>query len=128
MPTQAEAHTALDLATQSVFSGYTVIYKNQDAGKQTTDYVQQLVFFLNNSQYELGNSVGGRQTGKLVFIFCVRKGTGSAVLNTWGQMLVTSFRSKTIGGVVLGNLVSLPSAETENWSVTVTEIPFYFDG
>lgn len=127
MPTLAEVHAALDSATNTAFSGYTVFYKNQTAPKQTSDFIKQLVFFSDNKQFELGNTARGRQRGKIVFVFHIRKGTGSAVLNTWHQIVLNVFRTKVIGGAVLLDALSSTSAETENWSITVVEVPFYFD-
>lgn len=127
MPTLAEAHAALDLATATAFSGYNVYYKDQTVPEMTEPFIKQMVVFSRSSQSELGNSVNGRNRGSIIFIFHRKKGEGSSLLNTWNQILINTFRSKTIGGVVLQSVVSSNSGETEQWVISVSEVPFYFD-
>ena len=127
MPTLASVHTALDQATAAAFTGYPVVYKNQKAPKTAESFIKQLVLFTSNKQYQLGDTANGRQTGKLLFLFHVKRGIGSSLANTWHDILITSFRSKLIGGAVLQNVISYAGGETENYDISVVEVSFYFD-
>lgn len=127
MPTIATVHAALDQATATALAGYTVFYSNQNTTPQTSTYIKQRVFFQNSNQFELGNTTSGRTRGTLVFMFHVKKGSGSAVLNTLQQIVLTSFRSKTIGGAVLQNANMSAAGETEQWAIHTVQVPFYFD-
>lgn len=127
MPTQSSVHAAIDALTAAVFVGHPVYYANMDVPKQSADYIKQSVVFSSNSQYQLGDTVSGRERGRILFAFHNKKGTGSAVRNTWNQLVGTGFRSKVVGGAVLQNVTASVAGETENWAITVVEVPFYFD-
>lgn len=127
MPTFEQVHTALDQLTNTAFTGYSVFYGNQDVPKQSSPFVKQRVAFTRNSQYQLGDTVNGRQQGLILFQFHVLKNTGSSLLNTWRQIVVNSFRSKVVGGAVLQNASLSANGESDVWAIEQWQVPFYFD-
>lgn len=127
MPTHNEVHAALDQLTASVFSGNPVFFTNQHVPKQSAAYVKQSVYFSSSDQFELGNTLNGRNHGIIMFQFHVPRNTGSALLNTWRQIVINSFRSKVVGGAVLQNARASANGETETWAIEQWVVPFYFD-
>lgn len=92
----------------------------------TAPYVKQRVFFTEDSQAELGNDCFRKQEGYLLFIVCVRKGTGDYDRNRIIDRITRGFRSKQIGdATTLDPLIGV-SSESEQWSFTGVNIPFWF--
>lgn len=130
MATRSSVHTAIDLLTASVLSGYTVVYDNadyEDASRKGVPFVAQTVSFRENNQFELGRPDMRRQHGVVAFLVHARKGTGASVRNTLVEALQNAFSSRVIGGATFVNATELPLGVTGSWAITRVEIPFHYE-
>lgn len=93
----------------------------------TKSWVKQTVYFTEDRQAELGNDCFRRQRGYVLFLIYVKRGLGNYDRNTITDRLTRAFRSRYVGQATMLDAQMIPSSETENWSVTGVQIPFYFD-
>lgn len=129
MPTITSVHAAIDQHTLSSFPSIPVIFGNTEnlvLSEQQNPFLKQRVLFVTDSQFQLGDVVSSKKTGSVIFIVHTRKNTGDADRNSLQDLVLKSFRSKVIGGATFLNARVISSGETENWSLTGIEIPFFF--
>ncbi len=127
--TFAQVQVLLDQLTESSLVAYPLLYDNQDdsaLSAGTVSYIKQKVLFGQARQFELGNPDRGRLYGSILLRLHERRGLGSAGRNAMLQAVVSSFRSKAVGGVTLLNARIVNQGETGNWNVTSVEIPFFW--
>ncbi len=123
-------HQAIDSYTASMFPDVPVLYTNQindSLSNGTVPFIKQSVFFLQDTQLELGNSSTSRQRGTVVIIIYTRKGTGSMSRDTLYQRVRLAFRNKLIGGATFQEVQSLRNSLSEQWQMSAYQIPFFFN-
>lgn len=127
--TFAQAQTLLDQLTSVELAAYPILYDNQDDSELSLGvlpFIKQKVLFGQARQYELGSTDRGRHYGSILLRLHERRGQGSSGRNAMLQAVVSSFRSKAVGGVTLLNAHVANQGETGNWNVTSVEIPFFW--
>lgn len=132
MPTEIEVHAAIDTLTNAEIettAGIPVVYGNQSnvsLSGGTIAFLTQRVIFTNDNQLGLGNTASRKHLGSLIFIIHCRKGTGDFDRNRLQAAVVNSFRSRVVGGATLLNAKSVAQGDTDNWTLSGIQIPFYF--
>lgn len=132
MPTKSQVHTALDNLTTSVFSGYTIIFSNQEnhsPSEGILPYIKQKVSFNSYVPTSLGVDTckQRRVRGYILFIIHSRVGSGEAQRNAIESLIDSNFTVRVIGGATMEGSRKVSELVTEGWSIVGVQVPFFFD-
>ncbi len=132
MPTFQQVQTAAEIAAKAAMDSVPagLVYGNVSNAtfyQGTTPWAHVVVIEQTDSQLGLGDTVPSRTRGTVVFTFYVKKGQGMGKHTQMREAVKARFRSKAIGGATFLNARSTVLGETDTWSLTGVEVPFYFD-
>lgn len=129
MATVNEVQAALDQYAETVLAGENLLFSNQDDqsfffGSQP--YVKMKVVFSRLGQAQLGNAQFYRGTGFVLFTVYERRGVGVADTNRLLELVIHSFRNRSVGPAHLRDAQLAAPIETATWITTAVQVPFYF--
>ena len=132
MPTFQQVQTAAEQATREAMTavGASWVFGNVSdtaLAAGSVPWVKMILIEQTDSQMILGDTVPSRVRGTATFILHVRKNQGMGKHTQMRDAIKARFRSKIVGGATFLNSRSTSLGETDSWSLTGVEVPFYFD-
>ena len=131
MPTFQQVSAEVEKQTKAAMDalGFGTVFANTADNFITGQvaYCKVTVIEQTDKQTVLGIPESSRIRGTATFLLHTRKNSGMGKNTQMREAIKARFRNKVVGGANFLEARATFLGETENWSLTGVEVPFYFD-